>query len=77
MSEPQYVTISRFLGLKTVVAADKLGLEEAANLENIECSTDELRVRDGYKRRRVARVDGTRPILGAWRVVKASNLQAQ
>lgn len=74
MSEPTWIVLSTFAGLKTVVPADRIARDEASKLTNLECSQESLLMRKGYRRVKTAKVDGSRPVVGYWRAIKVSTV---
>lgn len=71
------VILDAFEGLNTIdsprVRPGGMRPGQARLLENLETTTGELRTRKGHIRVRSAKVDGTRPILGIWRVYKGTD----
>lgn len=74
---PTDLILQAFAGLATTVAPDVrpggMRPNQARLLRNLDCSDGDLAVRKGHKRQRVARVDGTRPIIQVFRALKGSD----
>lgn len=70
------LVLRAFGGLNTVAAIEArpggMAPNQARLLENIDVSDGDLVVRKGLKRVRVARIDGTRPVIQVFRAVKGS-----
>lgn len=70
------LVLRAFMGLNTVAAIEArpggMDPRQARKLENLDTSDGDLVVRKGVKRVRVAKIDGSRPVLTVFRALKGS-----